>query len=169
MKKITQIIVTVIVVSLLTSCSCYYGKVTDKNEMPKELPIGTKVKTTSVLFGSLEEFIDNPEIHYVYMSRLKHAKKRYVLEQYTIPIGTVFVVRGFRKARNPICFNQELSVVLSPEKPFSSSSNAEVQIGLDEVLDALLFEIKSANQSAQRDSQGRRTFDKPREMNNQKF
>jgi len=139
MKEITQIIAAVIVASILTSCSCYYGNVTEKSEMPKELPIGTEVRTTSLLFGSLEEYVDNPDTHYIYMSRFEHAKKRYVLEQYSIPIGTVFVVRGFRKARNPICFNQNISVVLSPETPFSSS-NAEVQMGLDEVLDSSLFE-----------------------------
>ena len=138
MKRITLIIVAVIAAYALTSCSCYYGKITDESEMPKELPIGTIINSTTVLFGSLEEFVDDPNVHYIYMSRFQHAKKRYVLEQYTVPVGTVFVVRGFRKARNPICFCQEISVVLAPEKPFSSSG-AEVQIGLDEVLDVSLF------------------------------
>ena len=106
--------------------------------MPKELPIGTIIKSTSVLFGSLEEFVDDPKVHYIFMSRVQYAKKRYVFEQYTVPVGTVFVVRGFRKARNPICFCKEISVVLAPEKPFSSSG-AEVQIGLDKALDVSLF------------------------------
>ena len=139
MKKITLSIVAIIAALALTSCSCYYGEVVDKSEMPKELPVGTIIKSTAVLFGSLEEFVDDPKVHYIYLSRFRTAKKRYVLEQYTVPGGTAFVVRGFSKARNPICFSKDISVVLEPEKPFSSSG-AEVKIGLDEVLEASLFE-----------------------------
>ena len=141
MKKITLTIVAIIAALALTSCSCYYGEVADKSEMPKELPVGTIIKSTTVLFGSLEEFVDDPEVHYIYISHFRKAKKRYVLEQYTIPAGTVFIVKGFRKARNPICFDQELSVTLAPEKPFSSSS-ADAEISLDKVLDESLFKIQ---------------------------
>ncbi len=138
MRKITLTIVAIMAALALTSCSCYYREVSNKSEMPKELPVGTIIKSTAMLFGSLEEFVDDPKVNYIYLSRFRRAKKRYVLEQYTVPAGTAFVVRGFRKARNPICFSNDLSVVLAPEKHFSSSG-AEVQIGLDEVLDASLF------------------------------
>ena len=36
-------------------------------EMPKELPVGTIIKSASVLFGSLEEFVDDPKVHYIYI------------------------------------------------------------------------------------------------------
>jgi hypothetical protein len=141
MKKITFTIMAIIATLAITSCSCYYGEVSDRSEMPKELPVGTIIKSTTVLFGSLEDFVDDPKVHYIYIRHFQAAKKRYVLEQYTIPAGTVFIVKGFRKARNPICFYQELSVTLSPEKPFSSSG-ADVEISLDKILDESLFKIQ---------------------------
>lgn len=135
MKQIALIIALL----MLSSCSCYYGGVTTVRAMPNELPIGSKVKTVSTLYGSLEEFVDDPNIHTIYISRVKMPKKRYVLEQFIIPAGTVFSVRGFTKPRNPTCFNHSLNVVLVAEKPLTTS-NANAHIGVDEVLDILLFE-----------------------------
>lgn len=135
MKEIALIIALL----MLSSCSCYYDEVTTVDSMPKELPIGSKVKTVSTLYGSLEEFVDDPNIHNIYISRVKTAKKRYVLEQFIIPAGTVFSVHGFTKPRNPICFNDGLDVVLMAVKPLTTSK-ANAHINVDKVLDILLFE-----------------------------
>lgn len=135
MKKIALIIATL----MLSSCSCYYDEVTNVGSMPKELPIGSKVKTVSTLYGSLEEFVDDPNIHIIYLSRVKTAKKRYVLEQFIIPAGTVFSVHGFTKPRNPICFNHGLNVVLVSERPLTTSK-ANAHMNIDKVLDILSFE-----------------------------
>ncbi len=125
---------------MLSSCSCYYKEVTNAESMPKELPLGTKVQSVSKLYCSLEESVDNPKILHIYISTTQMAKKRYVKQRFTIPTGTIFSVYGYRKPRNPICFNQGLNVVLQPKQPLVNS-DAKFHVKLDRVKDSSMFSI----------------------------
>ena len=127
---------------MLSSCSCYYKEVTHADSMPKELPLGTKVKSVSKLYVSLEESIDNPKILHIYISSIQIAKKRYVKQRFIIPTGTIFSVYGYTKPRNPLCFNQGLNVLLLPEKPLVNT-DAKFYVKVDQVFDSSMFSIHS--------------------------
>jgi len=120
----------------MTSCSCYYVEVRDPEKMPSGLSIGETVTTNTVLYGSVEEFVDDSSVHYLYINTAHTYKKRYVLEQITIPAGTKFTVVGHKEPRHPFACGA-VYILLEPSVQLSKNqavASVSYQLLQDETL-----------------------------------
>src|SRR5438045_885298 len=104
----TLSVAALLALSSCTSMSCDYGPLAQTDALPKDLPVGLQLVSSTEVVGMLDQSVDDARVYYLNITAPPgYAKTRFVKDRVRIPAGTHFEVAGFRRPHSLVCRENE--------------------------------------------------------------